>query len=80
MIKMFDDSFSSALDPVDSFSEEMLKSIPKKIRYWLESCGKSENEGSTEEDAEMIVSWQFEEEDVSCITFVDNENENIFKI
>ena len=53
-------SYSDAFNVEDSFSEEMLKSIPKKIFTWLDNTGQLEMEGSTSELVGQIVTWEFQ--------------------
>ena len=57
-------SYSDAFNVEDSFSEEMLKSIPKKIFSWLDNAGQLEMEGSTAELVGQVVSWEFQGDEI----------------
>ena len=78
-MSLFDVNVSESYVPKDSFSEEMLKSIPKKIFSWLDSTGHFELEGHTAEEEDQVVRWSFGE-DTSSIIWSAAEGEEFFQM
>lgn len=62
--------------PLDSISEELLKSIPKKVYFWLEGLVPE----ITEKDGYGNLTWHFTEETSTIILGDQDDDENYFQI